>query len=175
MRADLFWRPARREWDLETATYASDEIEVPSDATLCEILGLARLAGKAGKGTSRTGVNEVQTDKGIYTSLTQTRMDPSTERKMKQIVYRTWEESADVEDFYDSYQGPYSGIDTGNGHDEKGNYFATYFEELAYWFKTLDKIPRERSSALEKCKDFFKADRSYENFRQSSSCCGRRK
>jgi len=172
MRADLFWRPMNTQWSLDTASYASDTIKVPSNATLCEILGIARAQEAAGKGTHKTGVNEVQTDKGIYTSLKDTRMDPSTTRKMKNIIYRTWEELMDLEDFYETYSGPYSGESTGNGHDEKGNYFSSWEQEQRYWFKTLDQIPKESSTALEKCKDFFSLKpQDYKRRFKSGSCC----
>jgi hypothetical protein len=75
-------------WDREGAYYV--KLTLPSDTPLDEAIGAARATGLFGKGSSRTGVFEVQNDLGIYSHpkgyANLQRVKPST------IAFRTWAE-----------------------------------------------------------------------------------
>lgn len=68
MRADFFYytETNRRPWAEQVARGAQVvTVDVPENATLPEMVALARNNG-LGAGTQRSGLFEVQTDKGIY-------------------------------------------------------------------------------------------------------------
>ncbi len=68
MNADIFFyrETAHRSWAEQVARGAESlRVQVPEGATLAEILEEGRKAGTA-KGSQRSGVFEVQTDKGIF-------------------------------------------------------------------------------------------------------------
>lgn len=58
---------------------------VPADATLADILAAAYAAGMP-KGSARAGCYEVQTDAGVWSSPTRSRLNPNT------AVFKTWDQ-----------------------------------------------------------------------------------
>lgn len=82
-RADLFHHTEKRNFDREAFADRTFSITVPADASLAAILAAAYAAGMP-KGSARAGCYEVQTDAGVWTSPTRSRLNPST------AAFRTW-------------------------------------------------------------------------------------
>jgi len=180
MIADLYWRPLRRNWHLDSPTEDA-YVVVPNDATLCEILIEAFKSGVP-RGSGNTGIFQVQTDNGIYWHSKFRRMDPSTTRKMKNIFFVPNDEAIRIEEWFDNefrvqqglsfkelYEQYPHGVNPSNGQP-----FTTFEEYLNYHFKSLDQIPEERKFALEKCADLFKLSTPELAERlRTGSCCRR--
>ena len=154
-QVQLFSRPQTRKWTIETAAEVYREIWVKEDATLSEIL-IQAFSSKHSipKGTSKTGVFEVQTDKGIYYSNVNRRLDPSTKQGLKNISFQSWEELQALEEYQRKAVEQWS-LETGRPTTSAPEHypFNSKEEELG-WFPTLDEIPKERN-AMEKCKVLY--------------------
>lgn len=93
MRCDCFFRA----WHRDQARMFSDRnvrvvlVEAPADATIDVILGLALDAG-ASKGNGRTGIFQVQTDIGIWTTIDGRPFVTTSPGKRAMIAHQTWAE-----------------------------------------------------------------------------------
>jgi hypothetical protein len=84
-RADLFHHTEKRHFDREAAEDRTFSVVVPADATLADIL-TAAYAARMPKGSARAGCYEVQTDAGVWSSPTRSRLNPNT------AIFRSWDD-----------------------------------------------------------------------------------
>lgn len=96
MTADLFMHTETnaRPWDVHVAQSAGRElrVEVPDDATVDEILAVAHAAGMP-KGSSRSGVFQIQTDNGIFQHADARRRERGYGRiTTATSIFQTWAE-----------------------------------------------------------------------------------
>lgn len=93
MLVDVFYRTynSDRAKMLSDANVRSVRVEVAAGAGLAEILEAAWRAG-ASKGSSRSGIFEVQTEAGIWAQLDGGKIDLTTGPGRARAVFRTWDE-----------------------------------------------------------------------------------
>lgn len=88
MLVTWFHRPERNGGRFDKATVPSKlmEFEVPAGSGLETILSTGYTRERLPRGSARGGCFEIQTDEGIWSSPTNSRLNPST------AVFKTWEQ-----------------------------------------------------------------------------------
>lgn len=87
---DLFDRPENKNFDPENIR--SHHMVAAAGLTLAEVLAEARQRGIVGTGTARSGVFQVQCDRGIWSHVAERRIDLSTPAKAAKVVFASWED-----------------------------------------------------------------------------------
>lgn len=85
MRVDWFHRPDGKSFSKATTPAKVFEVTVPAGTSLPTILATGYGQGIP-KGSGRGGCFELQTDEGIWSSPTNSRLNPST------AIFKTWEQ-----------------------------------------------------------------------------------
>jgi len=87
---DLFDRPEGKNFDVENFRVAT--MVAAAGLTLSEVLTEARSRGVVGTGSARSGVFQVQCDRGIWNHVSDSRIDLSTPAKAAKVVFASWED-----------------------------------------------------------------------------------
>ena len=91
MRWDFFHRPESNRRDPAENQCKVYIFDLPEDMELADALEHAYEAGMP-RGSARAGCVEIQTDRGIYSHVNDKRIDVSTPRRAKNVVFKTWEQ-----------------------------------------------------------------------------------
>ena len=87
---DLFDRPENKAFDPETIRHS--RMVAAAGLTLPQILTEARERGIVGRGTARSGVFQVQCDRGVWVHASERRIDLSSSRKANNVRFASWEQ-----------------------------------------------------------------------------------
>lgn len=87
IRVDWFHRPERKHLDKNDTSITKEyTFYVPADAGLEQILEIGHRDHNMPKGSARGGCFELQTDLGIWSSPTDSRLNP------RSAIFKTWEQ-----------------------------------------------------------------------------------
>jgi hypothetical protein len=96
MAWDFFWRlfNSRKKWD--KWNIATARFNLPINTSLKEGLEIAKKNGMP-VGSHQSGCFEVQTDKGIYSRKDKMKIDVSTPRRERKVIFKTWDQLEEEE------------------------------------------------------------------------------
>jgi len=86
----IFYRKENKNFKPENIF--GETLEVDCGADLNSILDYIYQNGLASKGSSRSGIFEVQTDAGFWKQVDEKKIDLSTPRRASKTVFVTWEQ-----------------------------------------------------------------------------------
>jgi hypothetical protein len=89
-RYDLFDRPENKNFDPNNIRVAT--MVAPAGLGIQQVLTLARQRGIVGKGSARSGVFQVQCDRGIWGQVSDRRMEFATAAKAAKVTWVSWED-----------------------------------------------------------------------------------
>lgn len=94
-RWDFFYRTENSRRNPKDGEVYSVSWSFPAGTSLAFALKWMRDEGKLGQGSQRAGCFEVQTPEGIWSHVTESKIDLSTPAKAKKVIFKTWDQLDD--------------------------------------------------------------------------------